>query len=477
MGKPLEHAHPVTIFFNLGRVLYLVIIPVLRGFVSALQGGFTHWLSGAWADILVFLVMLGFASAAWFFRRFRFGGNQIELRVGILNHRTVFIPWDRVTTLTLMKPFLLRPIRALRFRADTLGGSFKDADFSILLTPKQADAILKSWEPFAGGALGKVYQPTTGSIAALSLLTSNSFAGILFISAFISQSGKLLGNKFSQMIIGTFEEAARNLAFGIPPAAAALAYILIAGWFISFFLTFIRYKDFSLISRENTFSISGGIFTHREYYIKYSDVNFIDMRQSIFTKLLRLNSLYISVVGYGKQKDDISCIVPTEHEVKFEESRNKIFPHKRSSERVFMPGKMGIMRFIGPAVMAILAISAAMVVFLRIFPLWTSFIRFVGFMTFVPALFFLLIRIIDFRTGGLSFESGNYTIRYSSGWSLHTVVIPEAKVVRVELRQSLLQKRGKYCDLIISAKAEGVSFHRCRNLVMADLMKLFQIAV
>lgn len=474
--EKFEHAHPVTIFFNLGSVFYLIIIPVLRGFLSALQGGFTRWLSGAWADILVFLFMLGVAVTAWYCRRFRYDDKQIELRTGILNCRATFIPWDAVTTLTLVEPFFLRPIRALRFRADTLGGSFKNADFSIFLTQKQADMILKSRKRFSGESLDKIYHPTTGSIVALSLLSSNSFAGILFISAFVSQSGKLLGNEFSQVIIGTFEEAARNLAFGIPPAAAALAYILIAGWFISFFLTFIRYKDFSLTRNKNTLSINGGIFTHREYYIRYSDINFIDMRQSIFTKLLRLNSLYVSAVGYGKQKDDISCIVPTEREVKFKESCNKIFPHMPSSQRTFMPVKKGIMRFISPAVTAILGITAVMLLFSRIFPSWNPFIRFVGFMAFIPALFFLLIRIIDFRTGGLAFERGNYTLRYSSGWSLHTVVIPEDKVVRVELKQSLLQKFGGRCDLIISARAEGASLHRCRNLVMADMMTLFQIA-
>lgn len=470
-----EHSHPVTILFNLGRVMYLIIIPLLRGFISALRGGFAFWLRGAWADILVFLLMLFTAAAIWHCLRFRYDGKRIEVRTGLLNRRDIFISWDDVTTLTLIKPFFLRPIRALRFRADTMGGSFKDADFSILLSSKQAEAILKDRERLAGEALGKVYQPATKSIVALSLLTSNSFAGILFMSTFISQSGKILGNGFSQMIIGTFEEFIRKLAFGLPPAAAAIAYILIAGWFIGFFLTFIRYKDFTLTRRKDTLSINGGMFTHRKYYIRYDDVNFIDIRQSIFTKLLRLNSLYISAVGYGKQKDDISCIVPAESEKQFEESRKKIFPHMPPSPLAFRPEPEGIMRFLGPALMAIAAIAAAIALFLWLFPSWSSFVWFVGLMACIPAVIFLLIRIIDFNTCGFAFENGNYTIRYSTGWSLHTVVIPSDKVVLAELRQGFFQKFGKYCDLIISTKAEGHSRHCCRNLVKADLAKLFMV--
>lgn len=477
-SRGFEHAHPVTIFFNLGRVFYLIIIPVLRGFISAFQGGFTRWLSGAWVDILVFLAMLGIATGAWFILRFRCDGSHIEIRSGFINIRNTFISWDKVTAITLIRPFYLRPIRALRFRADTLGGSFKDADFSIFLTSKQARSILKTGTSFSGKTLGRVYQPSTKSILALSLLTSNSFGGILFMSTFISQAGKLLGKEFSQMIIGTFEEASRYLAFGIlPPAAAAIAYILIAGWFISFLLTFLRYKDFTLTRRVNAISISGGIFTHREYHIKYSDVNFIDIRQSILTKLLRLHSLYISAVGYGKQKDDISCIVPAEPEIKFVESCKKIFPHIPTSPRTFTPERRGIMRFLGAAITAIAAIVAATVVFLRLLPDWDAFISFVGIMACVPALFFLIIRIIDFNTCGISFENGSYTVRYSSGLSLHTVVIPNDKVVRVELRQGFFQKFGKYCDLIICSKAEGISLHRCRGLVKSDLMKLFQLVL
>lgn len=470
-----EHTHPVTIFFNLGRVLYLIVIPLLRGLVSALRGGFENWLSGAWVDLLVLLLMLAAAAAIWFVLRFRCDDDCIEVRTGLLNRRHILIPWDNVTTLTLIEPFFLRPVRALRFRADTVGGSIKDPDFSILLSAKQADAIFAERERLAGEALGKVYQPTTKSIVALSLLTSNSFAGILFIAAVISQSGKLLGNGFSQRIIGSFEEFSRNLAFGLPPAAAALAYILIAGWFIGFSLNFIRYKDFTLTRQKDTFSINGGLFTHRKYYIKYNDVNYIDIRQSIFTKLLRLHSLYISAAGYGKQKDDISCIIPAEPEAEYEQNRKQIFPHMPPAHRTLQPARTGFMRFIGAAAAGILAIAAAMALFLYLFPSWSAFIWFVGLMTYIPAIFFLLIQIIDFKTCGLAFADGNYTIRYSAGWSLHTVVIPQDKVVSVEFRQGFFQKFGKYCDVIISTKAESRTRHCCRNLIRADLLQLFQI--
>lgn len=440
-----------------------------------MQGGFYSWLRGAWMDILVVLLMFGIAVIAWLSVAFRYDDGEIEIRTGLLSRRMIFIPWEKVTAVILTQSFYLRPVRALRFRADTLGGSFKDADFSIFLSKKQAGAIIDSRKAFTGKPLGKIYQPTTGSILALSLLTSNSFAGILFISAFISQSGKILGNEFSEMIIGTFEQATRRLAFGIPPAAAAIGYILIAGWLIGFLLSFTRYKNFTLTRKNNTLCINGGVFTKREYFIWYSDVNFIDIRQSLTTKILRLYSLYISAVGYGKQKDDISCIIPTEPEDEFEENRKTIFPALAPDPREFAPEIRGIMRFIGNPVLLLLGIALALAVFSRLFPSWGTFIWFAGLMALIPATVFLLIRIFDFNTSGITFKNGNITMSYSRGLSLHTIVIPEDKVASIELRQSFFQKFGRYCDLIVISKSEGSYRHLCRSLVKDDLLKLFNL--
>lgn len=471
-----QRAHPVTIFFNLGRVLYLIIIPVLRGFVTALQGGFAKWLSGAWADISIFVLMLAMAVAAWLIVGFRFDDEEINVRSGFFMLRHTHIPWKNVTTISIVESVYLRPFGAVRLRADTLGGSFNNADFSVLLSRRKAQALIENRKAFAGKPLGRIYQPSTGSIVALSLLTSNSFGGILFIATFISQSGKLLGAEFSEMLIGTFEEASRNLAFGIPPAAAAIGYALLVGWFIGFLLTFFRYKNFTLTRQKDNLNIKGGLFTHRDYLIRYADVNFITIRQSVLTKILKLYSLYISAVGYGKQKDDISCIIPTEREPAFHESCARVFPRLAPSARQYHAVFRGIMRFLGQPLSFCAGVVLAIALFTWRFPSWNSFILFVGLMLLVPALLFLSVRVLEYKTGGFSSSDGVYTIRYSKGFNLQTVVIPVENVVQVELRQGFIQKFGPYCDLIVSAKAEGHSRHFCRNVNKAEMMRIFSLS-
>jgi len=96
-------------------------------------------------------------------------------------------------------------------------------------------------------------------------------------------------------------------------------------------------------------------------------------------------------------------------------------------------------------------------------------------MSMLPSLIFLLVRFFDFRTGGLSFDGENYTMRYSKGISLHTVVVPADRIVLIELRQSIWQRFGDNCDLYISTMAEERSVHLCRNLRAKELRGLFHL--
>lgn len=470
--------HPLTIFANLWRVFYLIIIPVLRGFIVALQGDLANWVQGAWIDILVFLVMILLAVWRWWVVVYSYDDAEFVLDSGWLVRNQIRLPWQNITTISVIESFYLRPFRAVRLRADTIGGSAGKPDFTLLVQKAEAQQVLQRLRHTDSGERSWEYVPKNSSILALAVLTSNSFAGILFIAAFISQSGRLLGNEFNEfsyMIIGTFEEAVRMLAFGVPPAAAAIAYMLLAGWFIGFLLTLFRYKNFAVCLNHNTLDIGGGIFTNRDYCIRSTDVNFIDIRQSIVTKLLNLYSLYISVVGYAKQRDDISCVIPTENHRAFTLTRERLFPALSPTDRQIRPRYTAILRFIGVGLSWCIGIPLGMVVLIWLFPSWKSFILFVGLMSMVPALFFLVVRIVDFATGGIAKTGSNYTLRYSKGFYLHTVVIPLDKVVGIELRQSPIQQFTPNCDLIISTRAEKRYTHLCRNLDKAALQALFRL--
>ena len=92
----------------------------------------------------------------------------------------------------------------------------------------------------------------------LSALTSNSLAGILLASAAISHIGNLMGYQLSEHIYGTLEQLTRLAAFGIPPAAAALAYLLLSGWLLAFLSNFTRLQNLYVVRKDGS-SISTAV--------------------------------------------------------------------------------------------------------------------------------------------------------------------------------------------------------------------------
>jgi uncharacterized membrane protein YdbT with pleckstrin-like domain len=222
--------------------------------------------------------------------------------------------------------------------------------------------------------------------------------------------------------------------------------------------------------------IHGGAATQRQYTIRQDRVNFIDIRQNVAAKLLKVYSLYISAVGYGKGKDDISCIIPNETAANFERNRQMLFPDFCPATPTIRSPRRGIFRFIGQPLIPCVAIPLAMIILSHFFPSWVSFIVFVGLMSLIPPILFLIVRMLAFRIGGAARSGNYYTVCYSSGFNIHTVVIPASKIVSVRIRQSLFQARGKSrtCDVTIHTVAEGHKRHILRNLPRTDAEKLFE---
>ena len=474
-AKIQHHAHPISIVQNLYRVLYLLLIPLIRGFLSALRGGFRAWLSGAWLDFLVLFLFLGVGVLQWARLTFSYDEEGIRIQRGVLYRESLFIPSERISTLSMINLFYLRPLGAVHLRADVPGGSHRSSDFSLTVSRRVAANVMATREhtrnPQAHRA---IYIPRSGYIALLSLFTSNSLVGILFLSTLVSQSGRLLGEEFAEGLYGTFETFARQLAFGIPPAAAALGYLLLFGYLLAFSLGILRHSRFSVERHQNTLYIRCGIITRRYYSLGIQDINYLDIRQSLFAKILGFTSVYLHVVGYGRQqKEELSLLVPAGKKKEAQRIIQGLLPRLRPSERTIRCGWISLPRFLMDPAVPCLGIPLLSWLLGYRFPAWADFIHFMGWMLMIPALWFLVVRLVDCGTSGISKEGTNYTLCYSSGYYLHRVVIPEGKICEISLRQSIFQRFGNRCDLLLYTFGEVPRPHLVRNLPQDQVEELF----
>ena len=481
-GEEIHRAHPVMILEFLWRFLFLLILPVVRGFVSSLSGGFYLWLQGAWFDLLVVAVILGLAFFQWFFFRFRLvetegkGRGLVVIR-GIFHRQESFLPCERICTLSATASFYLRPLAGVRLRADTLAGG-KTPDLSFTVTKRQAEAIMNGRidERYNNQYIKKSYHPRQIYIIALSAILSNSFAGIVLLAVLVSNIGKILGQEMERRILGTVQLMTNLLAFGLPPVAAALGWLLVAGWLLAFFRNLLRHAGFTVTRQKEQLFIESGIFTKRKYSVYFKFINYLDIRQSVFTKILGLYSVFVHAVGYGKQEEDVSAILPGAGKGELRRQLRLLLPEYKpasDSRCSIRPNRGAIMKFMIEPVWACVLIPAAGWLLSWLFPSWRELIWFVVLMGEIPAVWFFIIRLMDYLSSGIHYDSDSqmYTLRYSSGFYLHTVVVPREKIVQLDLRQSILQKMDGRCDVLLYTEDEKVHRHHLRNLSRAEMIK------
>lgn len=471
-----RHTHPLTILENVRRFLFILLLPLARGFILALQGGFRAWLEGSWFDILVLLLLLGCSAVEWHLRTFSFGEEGLTLQRGLFLRRKLFLPLSSITTVSVVRPFFLRPLRVATVHADTAAGGRGRADISILLSLADANLILAAREH----ALNPVaftkreYRPQSAYVAFLAACNASSAAGIAFLVTFISQTGRLLGDRFSEMIYGTFERFTLLLAFGVPPTAAALAYLILFGWLIAFLLNLLRYNNFRLQRQSGALRIHSGLFTLRRYCVAVRDINFLDLRTGVLTRLFGINTLVIHAVGYGKRRDDISTLALARKR-DTEATISMIVPELPLSPRQLTPHWPSIFKFINDPFWPCLLIPVAAYLLGRFFPDWSSFSSWMGFMLSVPAWWLMIVRLMDFFTSGISCQGDIFTLRYSHFYKLHTVAIHRSRIAKVCLRQSLLQRGDDRCDVLVYSFAEGSTRHHIKNIDRKAAAALFGI--
>ncbi|WP_312644962.1 PH domain-containing protein [Hydrogenoanaerobacterium sp.] len=470
-------AHPIMIMEHLWRFGYLLIIPLARGIIAGWQSGLTGWLEGAWLDLLVLLSIFLLALLRWYFITCERRPDGLYLNMGLIWHSRSYIPQNHIDTLAITYPFYLKPFGAVRLRADTKAGNFEKADVKLTLRKRDAEILFEDrTHRYAGESyLAREYKPRGIYIAALSAILSNSLAGVLFFSTFITQTGNLLGEEFENRIFGTFETFTRMMAFGIPPAAAAIAYLMLFGWLYTFIRNLIRHKNFCARRGEGALTITGGIFTNRRYSVAVDAINYVDVRQSVLTKILGLYSVFIHAVGFGKAKDDVSALIPASNSRDLMRHLSLLLPEFKPTKRQVRPNFGALFRFLNDAFWWCVLLPLATYIMVKLFPSWSEFILWVGFMCCLPAYLFLTVRIIDFTTSGIGRHGGSYTLRYSSGFYLHTVMMPRDKVATITLRQSIFQKMDNKCDVLIFSISEKRSRHHIRNIDKTMALQVLDI--
>lgn len=475
-----QRQHPLFIVHAFSKYLLLLLLPLLRSLVL-LRGSVIDWLEGAWFDLLVVGLIIGAGWLQWYCTRYSLQDRGVSVDSGIFIQRACFIPYKNLSSIATEEPFYLRPLRITRVRMETDGGSTARADVTLLLRRVQAEDILRAGAArLAEGENGpqgvRTYRPKTLYIAILSLITSNTLTGVLFASTFISQTGKVLGEEFERLLVDSITRLVQILAFNIPPAAAMAAAVLLGGWGIAFLITMVSHLRFRATREGRLLSIRAGIIAKKEYYLAVERINYILLRQNLFTKLCGFCSVLLNCTGYGKEKHELAVLLPAAGEKELRKTLRMILPEFKVSPRKYKPFLKVVTRFLIPPVSLILAIAALFLLLWLLFPSFFRTILFLGIMAEIPAVWWFFVKIAAYHHVGVGIKGDIYTFRATFGYAFLTMTLHKDKIAKAELRQSLFQKMSRCADLLVytfSEQQQHVRIHNLRAEEAKEFMRVF----
>lgn len=477
-----ERQHPLAIVHAFSKYILLLLLPLLRSLLL-LRGDVWAWAKGAWFDILILLSVVGFGVLQWLCTTYALQNKGIYVESGVLFNEARYIPYANLSSAVVEKPFYLRPFHIVRMRMETDSGSRSRADVSLLLREAQARDFLEKGMEFLAGEPARsggerterTYQPRPLYIAILSLITSNTLTGVLFVSTFISQTGKVLGEQFEKLLVHSLTRIVQFLAFRIPPAAAMAAAVILGGWGIAFLVNLVNHLGFRAVRRGKQLFIRVGVLVRKEYYMAVERINFLTLRQSLLTKLFGFCSAFINCTGYGKEKNELSVLLPAVDKRDLRRNLRLILPEIRVSERRYKPPCKVITRFLIPPCGTILGLLAGFWLLGYLLPSLTQLIRYFAIMAEIPAIWWLFVKIAAYFHVGIGIRGDIYTFHSTFAYAFFTTVLHKDKIAKVEIHQSLFQKMSNCADIRVYTFTEKSHHVRVHNIDATEVEEFLRI--
>jgi len=450
----MKRLHPVNILENMPGYFWLLLLPLLRGFLR-FRGGLFEWLGGVWLDLLVLVLIALLAFLRWRLSGYRLMSQGVLIRKGLFLRRKLLLPYREFASFTFELPFYYRPFRVARLYVDSEAGSVKRHDFALTLSFSAARELFETLPQ--GEVRGKEVKCRAGNFytVLLAFASSRSLAGVALFSAFAVQAGRVLGRELRTLFFEGLTDAAHALAAGIPPIAVFLVLVVSLGWGISFLVCLLRSTRFSLARNTDRLRIESGLFSRHVHLLTLKKTGYLEVRQSLLTRALKVGSLFLYCAGYGKRKNELEVLFPAAGKKRVEEILSGFVPEWSYAKREVFPSGTAV---IGLVLAPFLLLGCALIptFFGEYFlPFFSGTIRLLGVLFFFPLLWWMLARIIGFFHIGLSEKDGYLTLRYLSRFGFRTVLIGRDKVTRFVFRRSFWQRRSGCCTVIVYARAEG----------------------
>lgn len=454
-------AHPVQGMTYFLRYAYLLLIPFLRQALSSPETLLQQIYSSLSNLLLGALIML-FIYLRWRCTYISATSSLLVYESGIFLRSRVNLPLSLIDAASQEGFFGLyrfsigacaqtQPSSALRRRTK------KGADLTFFLSKNNLRALWKRILPFS--SRHPIYRARYWTIGGMALFNSNLISGLLLLAPFFRQIGVILGQELAVEIYERFDFRLYLISLGIPPAAAGLAWIFLAGWLLALFVQWTKYAGFSIFTDQDFLHVeSGALYRYRRAYRK-KQIHAVTARQTLPMKLLGFYAAYLHTARFSK-KEKRAWILPMVRKntwMRFaasllsnsgktcEASLNRklyaFVPPERSLFSYLWPPLTLLLGLVGLSLFLSLSKGSATLSFLMLFPVFLSS-------------WHLISCVLEFQSTFLRWRGTHLILCYRKGLSLLTTVTSTEEIQMFLCTQTVFQRRKGVCHLTLWLKGD-----------------------
>jgi uncharacterized membrane protein YdbT with pleckstrin-like domain len=297
---------------------------------------------------------------------------------------------------------------------------------------------------------------------------------VLVLFATVRGMGRILGRGFERQVWGGLQQLAALLAFGLPPAAAAVGYLLIGGWALALMLGFLKFWGFRAARQDEQLTIATGLLSREHMRISAGSVSYVDIRRNLACVLLHLNTVLVLAPGLGGKP---AVVVPAAGKDEAENWIARLLPGLRPDPLVLRPARRAFIRYYSEPIWQLAGMVALVMVVTRLLPHWRDAAVYLGAMGALIPIWRLGLAVADLKTAGAGRGPERFTLAYGRGLYLHRVVVSMHSLTGIKIRRSPLQRLGRSCDILLTTCVEGrYVTHRLRSYPHAEATAFFGLA-
>ena len=469
MKKKLNHTYKTnisTFFARIPTFIYLLPIPILQNILFNPSGFWEH-ITSYTLSIIMFFAVGGAAAADYQTKRYKVFPDRTYIQKGIFFRSRFNIPYDRLQSVIIQSSPFTALFSAVKVQLNTPATRAKKGDADFYLSKTNAKRLIDEIYDDIG-YIRRHYRARNSKIFFMAAIWSNPVSGLLLLSPFINNVGKVVGDELQNELIESFDLSKYLVYIGIPPTAAFITYILIFSYAVSVCADFVRNAGFTCTSFENGIVIKRGIIKRTLFFTNQTKINAVTLSQSIFMMPFSLYSAYIYTVGSGKTKGDKSLLIAAE---KKNSVKHLLFLLFTDFHLDFPFTIKPVRRAFGAYIRLPFCLLTADIVLcsvllkLRYFSNITAAFLFFSIPTLIVWCFF---RANAFSKSALSLNDRFVYLRSYRRVTLKSTIIPVNKIQLCVKRVNLFQRRTKTCNIKIYIYGEKRTFVEIKYLSESD---------